>query len=127
MAAEHVAIIYQLLITLGFLASPLLLARLDSKHVNIIFLVTTAASMLGLGLSFRYPASLGPSLSLPCLVVAGASYGLGVGPVPHMLMTTLFPQRSKSLGATLASICRMVAVFAQIKVSRGMAPCLTIS
>ena len=109
--------------TLGFLVSPLLQSRLDCKYINMIFLSSMSASMLGLGLSFLYP-SLGPALSIPCLVVAGASYGLGVGPVPHMLMTTLFPQRSKSLGATLASICRMVAVFAQIKVSRGMAPML---
>ena len=107
--------------TLGFLVSPLLQSRLDCKYINMIFLASMSASMLGLGLSFLYP-SLGPALSIPCLVVAGASYGLGVGPVPHMLMTTLFPQRSKSLGATLASICRMVAVFAQIKVSRSLAP-----
>ena len=115
-AAEHVAIIYQLLITLGFLASPLLLARLDSKHVNIIFLVTTAASMLGLGLSFRYPASLGPSLSLPCLVVAGASYGLGVGPVPYILMSSLFTQNNKSVGVAISQTSRALTAFTQIKV-----------
>ena len=108
---------------MGYLASTPLLSRLACKYINIIFLASMSVSMLGLGLSFLYP-SLGSALSIPCLVVAGASYGLGVGPVPHMLMTTLFPQRSKSLGATLASICRMVAVFAQIKVSRGMAPML---
>ena len=106
--------------TLGYLVSPVLVARLDCKYIALTFLASMSASMLGVGLSFLYP-SLGPALAIPCLVVAGASYGLGVGPVPHMLMTTLFPQRSKSLGATLASICRMVAVFAQIKVSRGMA------
>ena len=107
--------------TLGYLVSPALVARLDCKYIALTFLASMSASMLGVGLSFLYP-SLGPALAIPCLVVAGASYGLGVGPVPHMLMTTLFPQRSKSLGATLASICRMVAVFAQIKVSRGLAP-----
>ena len=117
-AAEHVAIIYQLLITLGFLASPLLLARLDSKYVNIIFLVTTAASMLGLGLSFRYPASLGSSLSLPCLVVAGASYGLGVGPVAYVLMSSLFTQDKKSLGFAFAQTSRALIVFGQLKVNR---------
>ena len=66
--------------TVGFMMSPLLQSRLDCKYINIIFLTTTAASMLGLGLSFLYP-SLGPALAIPCLVVAGASYGLGVGPV----------------------------------------------
>ena len=83
----------QLLITLGYLASPLFLSRLDCKFINMIFLSTTAAAMLGLGLSFLHPDSLGFYLSLPCLVVAGASYGLGVGPVPFILMSSLFTQR----------------------------------
>ena len=52
-----------------------------------------AISMLGLGLSFLYPDTLGSYLSIPCLVVAGASYGLGVGPVPFILMSSLFTQR----------------------------------
>ena len=83
----------QLLITLGYLASPLFLTRLDCKFINMIFLSTTAAAMLGLGISFLHPDSLGFYLSLPCLVVAGASYGLGVGPVPFILMSSLFTQR----------------------------------
>ena len=85
--------VLQLLITLGYLASPLFLTRLDCKFINMIFLSTTAAAMLGLGLSFLHPDSLGFYLSLPCLVVAGASYGLGVGPVPFILMSSLFTQR----------------------------------
>ena len=101
--------------TLGFLVSPFLQSRLDCKYINIIFLTTMSASMLGLGLSFLYP-SLGPALSIPCLVVAGASYGLGVGPVPYILMTTLFTQKNKSIGAAISQTSRALTGFAHMKV-----------
>ena len=55
--------------TVGFMVSPLLQSRLDCKYINMIFLGSMSVSMLGLGLSFLRP-SLGPALSIPCLVVA---------------------------------------------------------
>ena len=104
--------------TLGFMASPLMQSRLDCKYINIIFLTTTATSMLGLGLSFLQP-SLGPSLSVPCLVVAGASYGLGVGPVPYILMSSLFTQKDKSRGVAISLTCRSFLGFVQMKVTNS--------
>ena len=98
--------------------SPLLQSRLDCKYINIIFLTTTAASMLGLGLSFLYP-SLGPALAIPCLVVAGASYGLGVGPVPYILMSSLFTQKDKSRGVAISLTCRSFLGFVQMKVTNS--------
>ena len=103
--------------TLGFLVSPFLQSRLDCKYINMIFLSSMSASMLGLGLSFLYP-SLGPALSIPCLVVAGASYGLGVGPVAYVLMSSLFTQDKKSLGLAFAQTSRALIVFGQLKVNR---------
>ena len=101
--------------TLGFLVSPLLQSRLDCKYINMIFLSSMSVSMLGLGLSFLYP-TLGSYLSIPCLVVAGASYGLGVGPVPYILMTTLFTQKNKSIGAAISQTSRALTGFAHMKV-----------
>ena len=101
--------------TLGFLVSPFLQSRLDCKYINMIFLSSMSASMLGLGLSFLYP-SLGPALSIPCLVVAGASYGLGVGPVVYILMTALFTQKNKSVGVAISQTSRALTGFAQMKV-----------
>ena len=103
--------------TLGFLVSPFLQSRLDCKYINMIFLSSMSASMLGLGLSFLYP-SLGSTLSIPSLVVAGASFGLGVGPVPYILMTTLFTQKNKSIGAAISQTSRALTGFAHMKVSR---------
>ena len=71
--------------------------------------------MLGLGLSFLQP-SLGPYLSLPCLLVAGASYGLGVGPASFILMSSIFTQKNKSLGVAMSQISRTTFVLAEMKV-----------
>ena len=101
--------------TVGFMVSPLLQSKLDCKYINMIFLGSMSASMLGLGLSFLRP-SLGPALSIPCLVVAGASYGLGVGPVPYILMSSLFTQNNKSVGVAISQTSRALTAFTQIKV-----------
>ena len=101
--------------TLGFLVSPFLQSRLDCKYINMIFLSSMSVSMLGLGLGFLRP-SLGSTLSIPCLVVAGASYGLGVGPVVYILMTALFTQENKSVGVAISQISRALFGFVQMKV-----------
>ena len=72
-------------------------------------------SMLGLGLGFLYP-SLGSYVSIPCLVVAGASYGLGVGPVANVLMSSLFPQKIKSLGLAVSNTVHALVIFSLLKV-----------
>ena len=75
-----------------------------------------AFSMLGLALSFLYPATLGSYISIPCLVVAGASYGLGVGPVPFVLMASLFQQKNKSLGVAISQMVHALIIFTLLKV-----------
>ena len=102
--------------TVGFMVSPLLQSRLDCKYINMIFLSSMSVSMLGLGLSFLYP-SLGSYLSIPCLVVAGASYGLGVGPVAYILMSSLFTEKDKSRGVAFSQTCRALSNFTQQKVT----------
>ena len=114
-APEYAAIIFQLTITLGYLLSSLLQTKLDCRTINIIFLTSTALAMLGMSLSFLYPDTLGSSLSLPCLILAGVSYGLGVGPVPFILMSTLLTQKNKTLGVALAQTTRALVVLVQMK------------
>ena len=101
--------------TLGFLISAPLQTKLDCKHINMIFLTTMSLSMLGLGLSFLYPVILGSYLSIPCLVVTGASYGLGVGPVAFVLMASLFPQKNKSLGVAISQTMHALVIFSLLK------------
>ena len=103
--------------TLGFMMSPLLQSKLDCKYINIIFLATMSLSMVGLGLGFLYPDTLGSYLSIPGLVVAGASYGLGVGPVSYILMSSLFTEKDKSRGVAISQTCRALSNFTQQKVT----------
>ena len=65
-------------ITVGYLLTPPLQSRYDCKNICTVFLLTTSLSMAMMGLSFTSPAMSG--LTIPCLVVAGLSFGLGQGP-----------------------------------------------
>ena len=58
--------------------TPLLQSRYDCKNISTFFLLVTSLAMLMMGLSFTYPAM--SMLIIPCLVVAGLSYGLGQSP-----------------------------------------------
>ena len=69
--------------------------------------------MLLMGLSFTFP-----SLSvakLPCLVVSGLSYGLGVGPAAYILMSSLFTQHMKTAGMVTGQVVRALANTLQLK------------
>ena len=110
----------QATITSGYLVSPLILDRFDPRIINLAGLSLTALCMLGLGLSFLLPLSLGSGLALPCLVAAGLIYGLGVGPVPFILMSSLFTQKNKSIGSAIAQTFRALSVLVQMKVRQLM-------
>ena len=112
---EVAAIVYQSMITLGYLLSPLLLARLDCRHLNTIFLSMTGLGTALLGLSLSLPDLAW--LSVPCLVITGLSYGLGVGPAAYVLMSTIFTQKMKSTGVTTGQVVKAVMVTLQLKVT----------
>merc|ERR1711915_451596 len=108
-----VAIIYQLMITVGYVFSPLILSRLDCRPHFIIFLMIFTGSMLVIGSTTLFPSL--KCLAIPALILNGSCYGLGVGPVPYVLMSTLFPQRYKSTGLAATQITRALAVCIQVK------------
>merc|ERR1711874_439223 len=66
-----------------------------------------------MGLSFMFPSLT--SLSIPCLVFSGLCYGLGVGPVSFVLMSSLYPQKMKSAGVAVSQTCRALIVLIQLK------------
>ena len=101
---------------MGILVSPLVLARFDPRLIFMTGLGLTSLCMLGLGMSFLFPVSLGSSLALPCLVAGGLIFGLGVGPVPYILMSSLFTQKNKSVGSAIAQTFRALSVLVQMKV-----------
>merc|ERR1712183_1150939 len=108
MRMEHAAIIFQMTITFGYLVSSFILSKLDCRIVNIIFLIPTSLAMMVMGLSFMFPSLT--TLSIPSLVFSGLCYGLGVGPVSFVLMSSLYPQKMKSVGVAVSQTCRALIV-----------------
>ena len=104
------------MILVGYFISARLQSKLDCKQINIICYISMAVSMLGLALSFLYPSILGSYVSILCLLVAGACYGLGVGPVAFVLMASLFPQKNKSLGVAMSQTAHAMILFTLLKV-----------
>ena len=100
--------------TVGYLLTPLLQSRFDCRDINAVFLLINALSMLMMGLSFTFPSL--SMLSLPCLVVSGLSYGLGVGPTSFILMSTLFTQQMKTTGMVTGQVVRALVNTIQLKV-----------
>ena len=100
-----------------------LLSLLDCKDINMIFLTTIAVSMTGMGISFYFP-SLGLPLVIPCLAVAGASYGLGVGPCTFILMSSLFKSEDRSIGSAWTQTIKALAIFIQVTVHKTIYVCV---
>merc|ERR1719370_1811282 len=63
-----VAIIFQVTITLGYLISPMVMVRINTRPQFFVALVVMAVSQVGVGLSLLLPAALS-FLSLPCLIL----------------------------------------------------------
>jgi len=108
-----VALIFQVVLTLGYVVSPFILSRIDCRPHFVIFLLAIASGTLSMGLSILFPAL--SFLSLPSLILVGGFYGLGVGPVPFVLMSTLFPQKYKSMGLASSQVARAITVCLQLK------------
>ena len=70
--------------------------------------------MMAMGLSFMFPTL--SILSIPCLVLSGLCYGLGVGPVSFVLMSSLYPQKMKSAGVAVSQTSKAIIVLLQLKV-----------
>ena len=101
-------------VTVGYLLTPVLQSRFDSRDINAVFLLVSSISMLGMGLSFTFPSL--SMLSLPCLVVSSLSYGLEVGPSCYILMSSLFTQQMKTTGMVTGQVARALSNTLQLKV-----------
>ena len=106
-------------ITLGYLLTPLLQSRFDSRDINSVFLLVSSLSMLMMGLSFTFPTL--SMAKLPCLVVSSLSYGLGVGPTCYILMSSLFTQQMKTTGMVTGQVVRALVNTVQLKVHTNQA------
>jgi len=114
-----VALFFQLTITFGYLVSPIIMARINRRPQFITASIVHCFGMILLGASianFIPDFSLKQYIPLFCVSVLGLCYGLGVGPVPFVLMSEFFGVKHKSFGMALGMVSRCSVSFLQLKV-----------
>ena len=103
------------MITLGYLLSPLIMLKMNRKPQLVISSLTMAIGLTIVGSRTLLPVQFQVAASLFGMIIAGLSYGAGVGSVPFALMSEIFPQRMKSTGLALALSAKSVLAFCHIK------------
>eukprot|EP00088_Acartia_fossae_P060781 TRINITY_DN7286_c0_g1_i8.p1 TRINITY_DN7286_c0_g1~~TRINITY_DN7286_c0_g1_i8.p1 ORF type:complete len:513 (+),score=26.55 TRINITY_DN7286_c0_g1_i8:35-1573(+) len=120
--------LFQAAISLGYLVSPYIMSRINRRPQFI-----TSAMMMGLGMLVLGAENFIPCQSIRdyipyiCLLVTGLSYGLGVGPVPFVLMSEMFGVKYKSEGMAMAIAARCLMAFTQLKVFADVEDLIGIS
>ena len=74
--------------------------------------------MILLGSTAYLPSNLQAVTPMAGVILAGLGYGTGVGPLPFILMTEVFPQKMKSAGLAIALSAKSLFTFCHIKVSQ---------
>jgi len=117
-----IAIIFQACITFGYVVSPLLLSRVNRIPQLVAGCLCMSASICLLGLNYilTFPPIIADNIPIFSLCVCGLMYGLGVGPVPFILMSEIFPAKFKESGVLTAMAIRGLAVFLQLKIFSSM-------
>lgn len=111
------ALFFQVMITMGYMISPYIMARINRRPQFIAAVISHGIGMSILGTSSFLPEhQLKPYIQLFCLCMTGLSYGLGVGPVPFVLMSEMFGVKYKSEGMAIGMAARCLMAFGQLKV-----------
>lgn len=114
---KFIALFYQVNITLGYIIAPYIMARINRRPQFIGAVISHGIALSVLGSSSFLPEHpLKPYISLACLCMSGLSYGLGVGPVPFVLMSEMFGVKYKSEGMAIGMAARCLMAFGQLKV-----------
>jgi len=116
---KYFALFYQLTITFGYLVSPILMARINRRPQFITGSVVHSFAMALLGATatnFFPDFALKQYIPFLCITLLGLCYGLGVGPVPFVLMSEFFGVKNKSVGMAVGMVSRCTVSFAQLKV-----------
>jgi len=115
--ASVIALVFQIMITLGYTISPFIMARINRRPQFITAVIMHGIGMGLLGASSYLPENTFTSyIPIFCLCLTGLCYGLGVGPVPFVLMSELFGVKYKSEGMAFGMAARCLVAFTQLKV-----------
>jgi len=109
------SLMFQGTVTLGYLLSPLVMLRLRRRPQLVLSSLAMSAGLVLVGLTSFLPTHYQTIVPVTGVVLAGVSYGAGVGSVPYALMSEIFPQRMKSLGLGLALSAKSLLTFCHIK------------
>ena len=115
MAPAVIRYLFQAMITLGYLLSPLIMLKMNRKPQLVASSMVMAIGLALVGCRTLIPTHSQRVAPLIGVFMAGLSYGTGVGSVPFALITEIFPQRMKSTGLALALSDRAVFIFSILK------------
>jgi MFS transporter, SP family, galactose:H+ symporter len=93
-----------------------LIDRLGRRPLLVLGFIGTAVTMLVIALAVVYPAIVPSWVIIVMLLLYIASFAVAVGPLPHLLMSEVYPLRVRGPGMSMASISNwgfnFVVVFA---------------
>jgi len=81
-----------------------LIDRIGRRPLLVLGFTGTASTMLVIAVAIVYPALLPGKLVIGMLMLYIASFAISVGPLPHVLMSEIFPLRVRGPGMSAASI-----------------------
>jgi SP family galactose:H+ symporter-like MFS transporter len=91
----------------NFLATILAMFLIDKvgrRPLLVVGFVGTTATMLAIALAVAYPRILPSWIVIAALLLYIASFAISVGPLPHVMMSEVFPLRVRAAGMSMASI-----------------------
>lgn len=81
-----------------------LIDRLGRRPLLIIGFLGAAATMLVIALGVVFPNAVPSWLIIAMLLLYIASFAVAIGPLPHLLMSEIFPLRVRGPGMSMASL-----------------------
>lgn len=93
-----------------------LIDRVGRRPLLVIGFIGTASTMLIIAIGVVYPTVVPSWIVIAVLLLYIASFAISLGPLPHLLMSEIFPLRVRGPGMSMASISNwgfnFVVVFA---------------
>ena len=81
-----------------------LIDRVGRRPLLVIGFLGTAFTMLVIALGVVFPGSVPSWIIIAMLLLYIASFAIAVGPLPHLLMSEIFPLRVRGPGMSMASL-----------------------
>lgn len=81
-----------------------LIDRVGRRPLLVLGFAGTAVTMLLIALAATRPAAIPPGVVIALLLLYVASFAISIGPLPHLMMSEIFPLHQRGPGMSAASI-----------------------